>query len=63
MKFTISKEWCAKMAKLEEGHEIGAGILHPEAQLMRLAEENKSALKCQNCGFPEADCCCGVEPT
>lgn len=27
MKYNFSKEWCEKMAQLENGHEVGAGIL------------------------------------
>ena len=31
MKMQITQEWLRRKAALEEGHEIGAGILHPEA--------------------------------
>lgn len=31
-RFDMTPEWCVKMAELEEGYEIGAGVLHPEAK-------------------------------
>jgi hypothetical protein len=39
-KVRITKEWCLRMAELEEGHEIGAGILHPEAGGPPYASDN-----------------------
>lgn len=39
MKFNISKEWCTKMAELEEGQEITVGV--PYENIDRWIEERK----------------------
>jgi hypothetical protein len=42
-KHEMTKEWCMNMAKQEGDHEIGAGILHPEAQSADVTQEDRAA--------------------
>lgn len=62
--FEASKEWCMEMARLEEGHEVGAGIVARDPFPKTLEEKpERLTMHTPSCisNTSAADCNCGYD--